>query len=70
MVSLWRINSKIEICALCIFYKGDCSGICYGCCRILKGTDYLIFGSKLFMESVFDLALKSADWQLCISLSD
>ena len=33
----------------------------------LKGTDYLILGSNLFVESVIDLALKSAVWQLCIS---
>ena len=39
------------------------------CFRKLKGTDYLIhvFGSNLFMESVFHLTLKSADWKLCIS---
>ena len=27
-------------------------------------TDYLILGSNLFVESVIDLALKSAVWQL------
>ena len=48
-------------------FEGDCSANFDGCFRKLKGTDYLIFGSNLFMESVFDLALKSADWQLCIS---
>ena len=34
----------------------------------LKGTDFLILGSNLFVESVIDLALKSAVWQLCISM--
>ena len=49
------------------FYEGDYSANFDGCFRKLKRTDYLIFGSNSFMESVFDVALKRADWQLCIS---
>ena len=52
-VSLRRINFKIEMCALWICFKRDCSA---------KGTAYLILG--LVVESIIVLALKSAVWQL------
>ena len=55
------------MCALNFFMKVVVALILKDVTETLKGTDDLILGSNLFVESVIDLTLKSAVWQLCIS---